>query len=211
MPAEPRNSWLLSIVGRAHRRFVSARRARVLAELLAAQIPPRSSVLDIGCGDGAIASGIIELRPDITIQGVEFLVRSECKIPCSAFDGKTLPFPENSFDVCLFVDVLHHTTDISALLREAVRVARSFVLIKDHLDENRLDHLTLRSMDWVGNRPHGVRLPFNYQSRVNWLKLFSIANIAPVNWLTEVPLYPPPLSLVLGRRLHFVSLLKKNT
>jgi len=55
-------------------------------------------------------------------------------------------------------DVLHHTQDPAVLLREAVRVSRSFVLLKDHLDENILDDVTLRLMDWVGNRPHGVVL-----------------------------------------------------
>src|ERR1700736_4233505 len=130
MPAEPQTSWLISTVGRAHHRIVSGRRTRVLAELLASQVPQGASVLDIGCGDGGIARRIVDLRPDIRIQGVEFLVRPDCKIPCSAFDGVALPFPENSFDLCLFVDVLHHTTAIAALLRESARVSRSLILIK---------------------------------------------------------------------------------
>ncbi len=193
-----------------HRAFVFERRTRVLAELLAAQIPRGASVLDIGCGDGAIASLIVQLRPDISIQGVEFLVRPECKIECHGFDGSSLPFPDASFDVCLFVDVLHHTEDPSILLHEAARVSRSFVLLKDHLDENFLDDATLRFMDWVGNRPHGVVLKYNYQSRKEWAEHFSRCGLAEETWTTRVPLYPPPVSLVAGRGLHFVSLLRKT-
>ena len=196
-------------MGSWHRAFVFERRTRVLAEMLAAQIPERASVLDIGCGDGAIAGVITQLRPDISIQGVEFLVRPECKIECRAFDGASLPFPDGSFDVCLFVDVLHHTPDPAILLREAARVSRSFVLLKDHLDENIFDDVTLRFMDWVGNRPHGVVLTYNYQSRRQWAEYFSRCGLAVTTWTTRVPLYPPPVSLVAGRGLHFVSLLRK--
>src|SRR5467141_4863819 len=202
-------SWPLSWISRWHHALVFERRARVLAEMLAAQIPQRASVLDIGCGDGTIGSLIAQLRPDISIQGVEFLVRPGCKIACRAFDGSSLPFPDASLDVCLFVDVLHHTQDPAVLLREAVRVSRSFVLLKDHLAENILDDATLRVMDWVGNRPHGVVLTYNYQSRREWEEFFARCGLAETNWITRLPLYGPPMSLVAGRGLHFVSLLKK--
>jgi SAM-dependent methyltransferase len=153
---------------------------------------------------------IAQLRPDVTVQGVEFLVRPGCKIECHSFDGSALPFADASFDVCLFVDVLHHTQDPSVLLREAVRVSRTWVLLKDHLDENFIDNLTLRFMDWVGNRPHGVVLTYNYQTRKQWEEHFSKCGLTIAHWGTEVPLYPLPFSLVAGRGLHFVSLLKKT-
>jgi SAM-dependent methyltransferase len=213
MAATPQSSrplsWPLSWIGRWHQAFIFQRRARVLAEALAAQIPRNASVLDIGCGDGTIASLIARHRPDISIQGVEFLVRPECKIECRAFDGVSLPFADASFDVCLFVDVLHHTQDPAILLCEASRVSRSFVLLKDHLDENFFDDATLRFMDWVGNRPHGVVLTYNYQSRREWEEHFSTCGLAEASWTTQLPLYAAPFSLLVGRGLHFVALLRK--
>ena len=178
--------------------------------MLAKHIPQGASVLDIGCGDGTIGSLLAQLRQDISIQGVESLVRPECKIECRAFDGALLPFPDGEFDVCIFVDVLHHTQDPSVLLREAARVSRSLVLVKDHLDENILDDLTLRLMDWVGNRPHGVALTYNYQSRKEWSEHFLKCRLVETIWTTRVPLYPPPVSSLAGRGLHFVSLLRKT-
>jgi ubiquinone/menaquinone biosynthesis C-methylase UbiE len=207
--APEQSSLLLSAVKHGHQAFVHQRRVRVLAETLAAQIPPAASVLDIGCGDGTIASLITQLRPDISVRGVEVMARPGCRIDCQPFDGSTLPFPDNCFDLCMLVDVLHHTTDVSVLLREAARVGRTNVLLKDHLSENALDHATLRFMDWVGNRPHGVALTYNYQSRAQWDAHFAACALEVATFSTDVRLYPPPFSAVVGRELHFVALLHK--
>jgi SAM-dependent methyltransferase len=203
------SSLLLSAVKRTHQALVHQRRVRVLAAALAARLPPSAAVLDIGCGDGTIASLIAQARPDISIAGVDVLVRPDCRIKCSPFDGSTLPFSANSFDVCMLVDVLHHTTNVRVLLREAARVARTNVLLKDHLSENLLEHLTLRFMDWVGNRPHGVVLPYNYQSLAQWSAHFAACGLETATFTTQLPLYPAPLSAVAGRHLHFIALLQK--
>jgi SAM-dependent methyltransferase len=203
------SSLLLSAVKRTHRVFVHQRRVRVLAAALAGQLPPSAAVLDIGCGDGTLASLIAQARPDISIAGVELLVRADCRIKCSPFDGSTLPFSADSVDVCILVDVLHHTTDVRILLREAARVTRKDVLLKDHLSENVLDQLTLRFMDWVGNRPHGVALPYNYQSRAQWNAHFAACGLETASFTTQLPLYPALFSAVVGRHLHFIALLQK--
>lgn len=204
-------AWPLTWIAGCHSAFVGRRRSRVLAELLAARIPPHATVLDIGCGDGVISEFISSARPDLSIEGAEYLARPNCRIKCGPFDGSVMPFPDASFDVCLLVDVLHHTQDPAVLLRDARRVALSSVLIKDHLDENLLDDVTLRFMDWVGNRPHDVPLTYRYQSREQWTECFSQCGLRADSWTTDVPLYPAPLSFVVGRGLHFVASLNKTT
>lgn len=204
------NSWLLERIKGWHTAAVFHRRTRVLAQMLASRIPLQASVLDVGCGDGTIGSLIAQSRPDVSIRGVEVMARPDCKIECGLFDGTSLPFADRSFDACVLVDVLHHTKDVSILLCEAARVSRSYVLIKDHLDENVLDDVTLRFMDWVGNRPHGVTNTYNYQSRDQWSKHFVKCNLVAAGWTTQVPLYPWPASVILGRGLHFVAALQKD-
>jgi SAM-dependent methyltransferase len=203
----------LSVVKAAHGRTVSGRRVRVLSDFLAARIPSTASVLDIGCGDGAIAGRIAQKNPTVSVRGIEFAPRPTCLIECAAFDGVAIPHPSASFDVCMFVDVLHHAPDgqgIARLLSEACRVSRRFVLIKDHLSESRFDFKTLQFMDWVGNRPHGVVLPYNYQSRAQWDRYFSEAGLTVQSWDDRIPTYPFPFSALFGRRLHFVAMLGKN-
>ena len=206
---KPQSSVALNALQAAHAKMVFGRRVRVLSEVLSARIPQGSAVLDIGCGDGTIGNLLAERCSEISIEGVEFAPRPQCAIRCRPFDGAKLPFPDWTFDVCLFVDVLHHTDDPSILLREARRVTRRFVLIKDHLSENAWDFRTLQFMDWVGNRPHGVRLPYNYLSRKQWEATFAKCGLSIARWTTAVPLYPFPFSRLVGRGLHFVALLEK--
>jgi SAM-dependent methyltransferase len=204
-------SWPLSWIARSHRALVFGRRARVLADALAPLIPSEArSVLDIGCGDGTIAGLLARLRPALGIEGVEVIPRPTCQVPCRAFDGSQLPFPDRFFDVCLFVDVLHHTTDVTQLLHEAARVSRSHIVLKDHLSENSFDHATLRAMDWVGNRPHGVTLTYNYQSLRQWQEHFAACGLQATQLSTALPLYPFPFSQVFGRKLHFVAQLTRR-
>jgi SAM-dependent methyltransferase len=200
----------MKVLGKLHETLVHRRRVRITAQLLAEQIPQGARVLDVGCGDGSIASQIAQLRPDISIEGVEVMARPGCKVPCQAFDGNHLPFPDRSFDVCMMVDVLHHTEDVTVLLKEACRVSESYTLLRDHLSENSFDHFTLKVLDWFGNRPHGVILPYNYQSRAMWNRAFAQCGLALEHWSSNASTYLPPIDWVAGRKLHFIALLKKG-
>lgn len=181
-----------------------------MADAIARLVPFGFDLLDIGCGDGRVGAEVARLRPDLTIAGAEILPRKDCSIPVTAFDGRRLPFADGQFGAALIVDVLHHTEDPAVLLREAVRVAREAVVLKDHFCENRLDRATLRFMDKVSNRRHGVALSNNYLSRTQWEQLWGDCHLS-VEASDRLPcLYPFPANLVFGRRLHFIARLRKT-
>jgi SAM-dependent methyltransferase len=194
-----------------HGRLIFGRRVDRLAETLAARLPADASVLDVGCGDGSIARAVVDRRPDVSITGVDVLVRDDTSIPVRAYDGSTLPFEDRSFDAVSLVDVLHHTDDPQRVLREAARVSRGVVLIKDHLADGALAEPTLRLMDWIGNARHGVRLPYNYLTADDWNRHFEDAGLAVRSWDSRLDLYPPPLSLAFGRRLHVLTVVEPVT
>ena len=198
------------ILKSAHGNFVFGRRVRVLAQLLAREIPTGARVLDVGTGDGSIAAAIAAHRPDIRIEGIDILVRSSTHIPVRHFDGEHIPFSDNTVDVVSLVDVLHHTDDPRALLREASCVSRNYVLIKDHLREGLFAGVTLRTMDWVGNYGHNVKLPYNYLSAKEWQDVFRDTNLSSEHWIETLGLYPFPFSMAFDRRLHFISRLKPD-
>jgi SAM-dependent methyltransferase len=196
---------LLSGLDKLHGGYVHPRRARVLRNHLAALIPPGARVLDVGCGDALIASLILEQRPDLSVKGVDVLVRPNTLLPVEEFDGQTLPYENKSFDVILFVDVLHHSHDPVGLLREATRVAKQCIIIKDHLRDGFLADTTLRFMDFIGNARHSVALPYNYLARSQWSRAFSDLGLTTSSWQTNLGLYSKPFSWFFERKLHFIA------
>lgn len=198
------------ILNTAHNAAVFRRRVRVLADHLAKTIGAGETVLDVGCGDGSIAQAIMERRPELGFRGIDVMLRPHSAIPSDVYDGVTIPYPDKSFDWVTIVDVLHHTDDAAAVLAECARVARQGVVIKDHLREGFAANSTLRVMDWVGNRGHDVRLPYNYPSKAEWFDIFQRINVTPTRWNETLNLYPQPFSLLFDRGLHFVAAVERK-
>jgi SAM-dependent methyltransferase len=183
------------------------RRVYVLSRQLAKAIPSRGTVLDIGCGDGQIAMALMRLRPDLRVEGVDIVPRPRTLIPVVQYDGVTLPFADRSVDYVTIVDVLHHTTDPTVVLREASRVARQGVIVKDHLREGFLANATLMFMDWFGNLGDGVPMPYNFLNRTEWQGAFFKSRLETVSMNEKVDLYLPPARWLFDRHLHFVAYL----
>ena len=194
----------MGFVGSVHHRAIYGRRVQVLAHHLARMVPERASVLDVGCGDGAVARALMDERPDLGIEGLDVLVRPKTVIPVRQYDGSAIPLPDASIDVVMFVDVLHHTADPASLLREAVRVSRKCVVIKDHCADGLLAVPTLKAMDWVGSRHHGVALPYNYWSMSTWMTSFADLHVRSVEIQQGLGLCAWPLDLLFGRSLHLM-------
>jgi len=200
-----RGSGMSRLAGALRERYVSGRRARVLARRIAGLLPTGAKVLDVGCGDGTIDALILGIRPDLTIRGIDVLVRPDAKIPVDWFDGVRLPCGDKTIDVVTFIDVLHHTDDPEALLTEAKRVARKAIVLKDHTLTGLGAYSTLRFMDWTGNAHHGIALPYNYWTEQRWREAFHRLRLHVADWRSDLELYPYPASLVFGRQLHFVA------
>lgn len=198
----------LGTLGAAHSALVFGRRVRVLAGALAPLLPP-GRLVDVGCGGGAVAAAVASLRPGVVPEGFDVLLRPGCAIPARAFDGRRLPLADGAADAALLVDVLHHADDAAALLAECARVA-PVVVVKDHFARGVLDERTLAFMDWVGNRPHGVVLPYRYFSPASWEGAVASAGLREERRADVPGLYPFPFSALFGRGLHFVARLGRR-
>ena len=191
-----------------HGSYVHPRRVRVLGRALADLIPENALVLDVGCGDGSLAEAVHEQRSDVRVHGIDVLARRQTRIPVTPFDGLRFPFFDNSFDIVTFVDVLHHASDPLRLLKEAKRVVRGAILVKDHLLEGAWAHVTLRLMDQIGNRRFGVDIPYNYWTPRRWQEAFDSLGLRIDTWKPRLGLYPKPATWLFDRSLHFVARLE---
>lgn len=195
----------MSLIEKIHGGYVYRRRVRIVASHVAQLVPRDAQVLDVGSGDGLIASLVAEQRPDITVEGVDVMVRPFTHIPVAGFDGRRLPHGDKSVDVVMFIDMLHHTEDPMVLLREGARVGRKAVVIKDHARDGFLAGPALRFMDWVGNARYGVVLPYNYWPAARWREAFETLGWSVGEWNGTLKLYPWPANWLFDQSLHFVA------
>jgi len=151
--------------------FFPMRRNR-LTKLLVPHINSGDIVLDVGSSCGRLASEIIK-NTGCKVEGIDVLLQLHTHIPVRQYDGCHFPFGNSSFDIVMMIDMLHHTVHHEQVLREAVRVSRRYLLIKDHFWETQADKTGLRFTDYIGNAPYGIDLPYNYLRIVEWIRVFN--------------------------------------
>jgi len=195
----------MSVLAYVYERHMADRRIQALSRQLADVIPVNRSLLDVGCGNGRLASLLLERRPDLQLRGVDVIPAATSHLPVAIFDGERLPYPDAAFDSVMLIDTLHHSRDPLMLLKEASRVARHGLIIKDHTRDGLLADTTLRLMDWCGNAHRGVGLPYTYWPKRQWLETFDQLGLRLEVWKEKLGLYPWPVSWVCDRSLHFVA------
>ncbi len=207
----------------AHRQLSHNHRIEILARQIAAMIGERHPTgkvlcLDVGCGDMALAERIAELAPATRWRCVDIyplpvhLVDDPRWEKYQWFDGVNIPCPDDSFDLVLFCDVLHHVQhDADALVAEAGRVART-VLVKDHLEYSWFSRLALWGMDFLGNWGYGVPLPRRYFTRERFVKLVEAVGLGLDSLTVGLRLYDhlPVLRRLLRPKWQFLAVLSRK-
>jgi len=143
-----------------------------LLRLIGPMIRTGDKVLDIGAANGALAS-LIRKDRSVDITAIDRKVQPNALVPVLQHDGKNLGFEDDTFDCVLLIDVLHHDRSPKAVLKEAARVSRRSVIIKDHYWKNRFDRMLLRISDFFGNKCYGIALPYNFLTLEQWDRLFA--------------------------------------
>ncbi|MFP4644071.1 MAG: class I SAM-dependent methyltransferase [Spirochaetales bacterium] len=92
--------------------------------------PGRCSIADIGAGRGFVTLGLMRRGHEVIPIDVRDGSRVSSVRPV-IYDGQTLPFADDRFDVALLLTVLHHTPDPDRVLAEASRIASRLIVIED--------------------------------------------------------------------------------
>jgi len=108
---------------------------------------PHDSILDVGAGDGAVLNRLDRLdfgkrlcAVDISESGLRALKAKQWKHleECRPFDGYSISYPDQSFDLVVLSHVVEHVEHPRILLREAARVGRH-VYVEVPLEFTRLN------------------------------------------------------------------------
>jgi len=89
-------------------------------------------VLDVGCSTGACARSIVDISKcnyvgvDIEEHYIKIAKKRSPAASFYAMDARKMSFPEDSFDLAMFIGVMHHMDDdlVKSCLKEVSRVLR---------------------------------------------------------------------------------------
>jgi SAM-dependent methyltransferase len=148
-----------------------------LAEIISSLCENNSYILDFGCDDGSTAKMIMKLKPSLKIVGVDIQNNHPSKIPRKIYNGEKIPYPDNTFDIVLSLEVLHHTKDMMRHIKEIKRVSKKYILIKDHMTYSAFSKLLICFTDFISNVPYGIKCAFNFPTSKQWNKMFNKLNL----------------------------------
>lgn len=186
-----------------HHQGVRVPRGERLVASLANHLGSVDSLLDVGCGDGAYTVGLARAIGADKVVGVDVHLRPAAQIEVVPYDGLHLPFPDQSFGAVTLIDVLHHCGDPLAVMREAIRVARVAVAIKDHFAFGPISEKVLYLMDLAGNARDHIHSPGAYFHPARWVSMITEAGgrIVALDW--PLPIHAMPWRLVGWAELQF--------
>ncbi len=143
------------------------------------RMPSRSSVLDVGCGNGYIAHHLSGLL-DTPVMGIDLDHSIEARIDYRPFDGTRFPVETGTLDAVLFCYVLHHAQDLSVLMSELRRVLRDSgqVVVYEDIPERWWDRLVCNIHDRKWRSRTG---PCSFQSEDGWRNTFNAAGFQVTN------------------------------
>jgi SAM-dependent methyltransferase len=185
-------------------------RQRIL-EVCAAVLGNRVSgarALDFGSGDGWFAASFLRRGLVSEVIPVDVLRRQSPIVEPILYSGDNLPFEDRSFELAYCIDTLHHCTDPARSLKELMRCARQYILIKDHVYSTLAGKLTLCLLDEIGNRRHGVRSLYHYQESWEWNPVIEDECFKMECMVYPARCHPPVLQPLLGR-MQYIALWRR--
>lgn len=191
---------------------VYASRLKALSDAIIPHLREGDSVIDVGCGVGTLGKALLDderCPASVNVRGLERVVRGGEPIEVIGYDGKTFPLEDDSVDIIIMADVLHHEEDPDRLLKECARVTKRLFIIKDHLVAGPLAQQRISLIDWAANAPHGVPCLYRYYTDEQWQHKADMLGMETEERRLGMKVYPPIFEQFFGGRLHYFAALRK--
>ena len=125
------------------------------------EIRPQGHVLDLGCGHGRVAKGLVQKYSSIDkvdfADVVDYRNGSGCVEPFTLLPTQgQLPFSDKAFDDVLLITVLHHAENPRELLSEAVRICRRLFIMESLVCVT--PDMRTREQTWENSTPNYYEL-----------------------------------------------------
>lgn len=153
--------------------FITSRirkRSKVVVGRILPFIKDLQTIIDIGSGSGDVSLLLREQGNNVTpVDVADF--HGPRLIETAVYDGKTLPFSSDTFDVALLLMVMHHTPSPEAVFMEAARVAKEIVVIETSYT-NGINKLLTVLIDTLGNLRFNAHSA-SYKTDEGWREFFN--------------------------------------
>jgi len=145
-------------------------RMRMIAECCSGYINNKTKILDIGAGNGYV-SYYLQNKFGCKMHCADIMNYLEYDFPFSKISSTKLSFKDNSFDVAMINDTLHHMKEEPqiAMLKEAIRVAKKVIIFETERT------FTAMLLDRIMSKIHNLSMPVpcTHKTRAGWKMLFS--------------------------------------
>jgi len=169
------------------------------------------NILDFGCGSMEISKKLEKLSFVENIVGVDtfeskFKTKKMQYIQYDEFFNKN----KKKFDMIIAVDVLHHI-GISRAFKTLKKLSKfsKNIIIKDHFEFGFFSRQLLRFVDFYANYAYDVNIPKEYFDYVSWKKTIKKSRLKEVELIKSFQQHDGVFNIILNKRHHFVSHLKK--
>ncbi len=136
-------------------------------------------ILDIGSGN----AGVVKLLENAGHRVTALDVRNKSRFPDITpliYDGKRLPFEDESFHTVTLLTVLHHCENPELIVQEAARVCSDTLLIMEDLYANKYEKLLTHFSDSLVNWEFKGH-PHSNKSDLEWQRLFEMTGLGIEN------------------------------